>query len=157
MNALPVLKRRVPGVSDGKGKFGARLKQLREAAGLTVYALAKRAGLAQINIHRIESGERDPAWGTAVKLADALGVSDVICIPSLEDNYPNVIVEGMACGTPSVGYATGGIAEMIDDKLTGVFARPVGSVAALRAALLHFAVSYLNDNDMRARCREADM
>ncbi len=87
-------------------------------------------------------------------MADALGVSDVICIPSLEDNYPNVIVEGMACGTPSVGYATGGIAEMIDDKLTGVLARPVGSVAALRAALLHFAVSYLNDNDMRARCRE---
>ena len=75
MNALPILKRRVPGVSDGKGKFGARLKLLREAAGLTVYALAKRAGLAQINIHRIESGERDPAWATAVKLADALGVT----------------------------------------------------------------------------------
>ena len=75
MRALLALKWGFPGVSDRKGKFGVRLKQLREEAGLTVYALAKRAGLTQINVHRIEKGERDPAWPTAVKLAEALGVS----------------------------------------------------------------------------------
>ena len=65
----------VASVPSGKGRFGTRLKELRESAGLTVYALAKRAKLTQINIHRIENGERDPAWATAVKLAEALGVS----------------------------------------------------------------------------------
>ena len=33
---------------------------------------------------------------------------------SLEDNLPNTIMEAMACGTPCVGFATGGIPEMID-------------------------------------------
>lgn len=75
MNALPVFTRSFSGVSDQKGQFGRKLKQLREKAGLSVYALAKRTKLTQSNIHRIENGERDPAWASAVKLAKALGVS----------------------------------------------------------------------------------
>lgn len=80
----------VASVPNGKGRFGTRLKELREAAGLTVYALAKRAKLTQINIHRIENGERDPAWATAVKLAEALGVSlsEFDALPPASDQNP---------------------------------------------------------------------
>ncbi|TDE18737.1 glycosyltransferase [Dyadobacter psychrotolerans] len=45
--------------------------------------------------------------------------ADMIVVPSLEDNLPNTIMEAMACGTPAVGFATGGIPEMIDHKLNG--------------------------------------
>ena len=51
-----------------------RLRELRTAAGLTCYALARRAGMAPISISRIESGERACSWETAVRLAEALDV-----------------------------------------------------------------------------------
>lgn len=48
--------------------------------------------------------------------------ADLFVIPSLEDNLPNTIMESMACGTPCVGFATGGIPEMIDHKINGYVA-----------------------------------
>jgi len=43
-------------------------------------------------------------------------------IPSLEDNLPNTIMEAMTCGTPCVGFNTGGIPEMIDHTINGYVA-----------------------------------
>ena len=47
---------------------------------------------------------------------------DVFVTPSLEENLPNTIMESMACGTPCVGFKTGGIPEMIDHKQNGYIA-----------------------------------
>ena len=44
-------------------------------------------------------------------------------IPSLEDNLPNTVMESLACGTPCVGFRTGGIPEMIDHLQNGYIAR----------------------------------
>jgi glycosyltransferase involved in cell wall biosynthesis len=52
-------------------------------------------------------------------MVDAYNAADMIVVPSLEDNLPNTIMEAMACGTPAVGFATGGIPEMIDHKQNG--------------------------------------
>ena len=46
----------------------------------------------------------------------------MIIVPSLEDNLPNTIMEAMSCGTPAVGFATGGIPEMIDHQVNGYIA-----------------------------------
>lgn len=54
--------------------FGRRLASLREAAGLTAYALAKRSGVTQSFIGKLERGEKGPSWATVLKLAAALGV-----------------------------------------------------------------------------------
>ena len=56
---------------------------------------------------------------TMVNLYNAV---DLFLIPSLEDNLPNTIMEAMACGTPCVGFNTGGIPEMIDHKQNGYVA-----------------------------------
>ncbi|WP_301703939.1 glycosyltransferase [uncultured Parabacteroides sp.] len=52
----------------------------------------------------------------------AYSCADLFVIPSLEDNLPNTIMESMACGTPCVGFATGGVPEMIDHDINGYVA-----------------------------------
>jgi transcriptional regulator with XRE-family HTH domain len=54
--------------------FGARLKELRERAGLTQKALADRAGLSQRAISHWEQGLRAPSWSNVLALAAALEV-----------------------------------------------------------------------------------
>lgn len=59
----------------------------------------------------------DPA-----EMANAYNAADMIVVPSLEDNLPNTVMEAMSCGTPAVGFATGGIPEMIDHQVNGYIA-----------------------------------
>jgi transcriptional regulator with XRE-family HTH domain len=55
--------------------FARRLRELRVAAGLSQYELAKRAGLTSQAINRLEGREgRDPSWSTVQRLARALGL-----------------------------------------------------------------------------------
>jgi transcriptional regulator with XRE-family HTH domain len=55
--------------------FAERLKQLREAAGLTQPALAEKAGMNRFGIAKLEQGHREPTWATVQALAAALGVT----------------------------------------------------------------------------------
>lgn len=54
--------------------FGDRLRLLRDESGLTQAELAVAAGLTITGVAMLERGERQPAWDTVVRLADALGV-----------------------------------------------------------------------------------
>lgn len=49
--------------------------------------------------------------------------ADVFILPSLADNLPTTIQESLCCGTPVVGFNTGGIPEMITHKQNGYLAR----------------------------------
>ena len=53
--------------------FGARLRELRTAAGLTQRELAKRSGTSSAAISNFEAGNNAPTLGTLVRLAEALG------------------------------------------------------------------------------------
>lgn len=64
----------------------------------------------------------DPA-----RLVAAYNAADLLVVPSLEDNLPNTVLEAMACGTPVVGFTTGGIPEMIDHLQTGYLAEGASS------------------------------
>lgn len=55
--------------------FGGRLRELREAAGLTQQQLAERVGCRWLAVSRWERGEREPGWGQVNALCEALGVS----------------------------------------------------------------------------------
>lgn len=55
--------------------FGARIKQLREAAGLSQNELARRAGLAQSGLSYLESGAKGPSIDTLLRICSALGLS----------------------------------------------------------------------------------
>src|SRR5437016_9514410 len=55
--------------------FAARLKSLREAAGITQQELATRAGMHKLGVAKLEQGLREPTWATVQALAKALGVT----------------------------------------------------------------------------------
>jgi transcriptional regulator with XRE-family HTH domain len=54
--------------------FGAILRTLREAKGLTQTELGGLAGLHRQAIAKLERSEREPQWPTVIALAKSLGV-----------------------------------------------------------------------------------
>uniref|UniRef100_UPI0018DF3D18 glycosyltransferase n=1 Tax=Neoroseomonas rubea TaxID=2748666 RepID=UPI0018DF3D18 len=95
------------------------------------------------------------AWGTTAGLeafdlgeisedaaiADMLGAADLACLPSLEDNYPNLALEALACGTPCVATPAGGLPDLVRDGRSGVLAAATEE-EALAAALLRFVAEH---------------
>ena len=61
------------GAVDG-ARLGARLRELRLAAGLTQAELARRTGIHRPNIARVEAGRHTPSLETLARLATAIGV-----------------------------------------------------------------------------------
>jgi transcriptional regulator with XRE-family HTH domain len=55
--------------------FAAALRHHRTRRGLTLAALADRAGLAKNAVWLLEDGRRRPTWDTVCRLADALNIS----------------------------------------------------------------------------------
>lgn len=52
-----------------------KLRALREQSGLSVEALATKAGLSRASVHHLEAGTRKPSLETIKKICKALGVS----------------------------------------------------------------------------------
>ena len=62
-----------------------RIRELREAAGLSVRAAAKRLGVSHVSLGRYESGEVKPRVGAIIEMAKAYKVSQeevVACFES---------------------------------------------------------------------------
>jgi glycosyltransferase involved in cell wall biosynthesis len=64
----------------------------------------------------IEAGAIEQQWMMPLIYSAA----DLLVVPSLEDNFPNVILEASACALPVIGSNAGGIPEMIDHEKTGL-------------------------------------
>lgn len=69
-------------------------------------------------------------------LADLYAAADVVLMPSLQDNLPNVMIESLACGTPVVGFDVGGIGEHVRPGVTGMLAADADGLG--EAILYHF-------------------
>lgn len=63
-------------------------------------------------------------FATDAEMAAVYAAADVLIVPSLADNFPNVICEALACGLPVVGSRVGGIPELVIDGETGFLAEP---------------------------------
>lgn len=83
----------------------------------------------------------------------AYSAADVFVIPSLAEMFGLVVIEAMACGTPCVGFETGGIAETIREGQTGYLA-PRGDAGSLAQAIEKvLRQSPQEKGVMRAACR----
>lgn len=91
----------------------------------------------------------------AAELAVAYSCADLFVIPSLEDNLPNTIMEAMACGTPCVGFRTGGIPEMIDHEVNGYVAASRNSADLARG--IAWVLRHPEPGNLSVACREKVM
>ena len=78
--------------------------------------------------------------------------ADLLVIPSLQDNFPNTILESFACGLPVVGFDVGGIPDLVRPGLTGALAPP-GDTGMLRAVIRDLAAQPGKRRAMAANCR----
>ncbi|MDE2400766.1 MAG: glycosyltransferase [Burkholderiales bacterium] len=67
------------------------------------------------------------------QVAQWIGASDVLTLPSWSEGYPNVVVEGAACGRPVVATDVGGTREILNNS-NGILVKPK-DVESLRNGL----------------------
>lgn len=58
-----------------------------------------------------------------ISLVLAYNACDTFIISSVAENYPNMVLEAMACGKPCIGFDTGGIPEQIKHRESGLITK----------------------------------
>lgn len=71
--------------------------------------------------------------------------ADAFVLPSRQENLPNTGLEAHACGTPVVAFNTGGLPDIVDDRVTGALAEPY------EPASLAAAMRWVLDDSQRCR------
>lgn len=71
------------------------------------------------------------------RIASYYAAVDAVLHPALADTYPTVVMEAMACGTPVIATAVGGIVEQIDSGRTGMLV-PQNDPLLFADAIRHF-------------------
>jgi glycosyltransferase involved in cell wall biosynthesis len=89
-------------------------------------------------------------WRSHDELGKALNASDVVVLPSVHEQFGQVIVEGMACGLPAIAVDAHGPATIIDDPGDGWLVPPDDEDAMVEAL-----VQAVNDPQERRRRGDA--
>jgi len=58
------------------------------------------------------------------QIRDLYRAVDITIVPSKLENFPNAVLESMACGTPVVAFDVGGISDLIEHRKNGCLAQP---------------------------------
>lgn len=103
-----------------------------------------RAEIEQL-IQRAGLKDRITLLGDRKDVPAILRQSDVMLLPSLQDNLPFSIMEAQLCGTPIIASNAGGIPEMIRDEETGLLF-DVGNEEQLATQLTRM----MNDSVLRS-------
>jgi len=77
-------------------------------------AIAKDAGLAYLNLGYVTNDRLKSI---------AYSAADLFLFPTRADNFPIVLQESLACGTPVVSFEVGGISELVRPGVTGYLAQ----------------------------------
>jgi glycosyltransferase involved in cell wall biosynthesis len=86
------------------------------------------------------------------EMAVIYNLADIFVIPSLEDNLPNTVAESLLCGTPVVGFSTGGIKDMVEHLKTGYLVDGYDSIK-LAEGIKYFLDK--NSEDYQMQCRNS--
>ena len=80
--------------------------------------------------------------GKLESVAELISCADLFLLPSEQESFGLVALEALASGVPVVGTGGSGLAEVVDDGVTG-FLHPVGAVEEMAAS----GVELLQDRD----------
>ena len=88
--------------------------------------------------------------GKLESVAELISCADLFLLPSEQESFGLVALEALASGVPVVGTGGSGLAEVVDDGVTG-FLHPVGNVEGMAAS----GVRLLRDADLWASFSQA--
>jgi N-acetyl-alpha-D-glucosaminyl L-malate synthase BshA len=100
--------------------------------------------------HDLHINDRVHFMGKLERVNELLPLADLLLMPSELESFGLVALEAMACKVPSISTRVGGVAEVIDDGVTGLL-YSVGDVEQMAAG----AVGLLKDRDRLEAMREA--
>lgn len=118
-----------PTLNPGNHKGGQYLPQLAAQLGneYEIQVLGLRDRNIPLGIYAL------PYTASRKELAGFYSNADVFVNPTLEDNFPTVNLEALACGTPVVTFQTGGSPECLDESCGAVV--PQRNVDAMARAV----------------------
>jgi len=119
----------------------ASLEQHRKGGDLLIAALQKLPNSLKSDLVLMMMGEGGEVLNAATNIltlslgyvesdrlkAVAYSAADLFVFPTRADNLPLVLQESMACGTPMVSFAVGGVPELVRPGITGLLANPEDS------------------------------
>ena len=100
--------------------------------------------------HDLHINDRVHFMGKQERVNELLPLADLLLMPSERESFGRVALEAMACKVPSISTRVGGVAEVIDDGVTGLL-YSVGDVENMAAG----AVGLLKDRGRLEAMREA--
>lgn len=134
IDALPRLRRRLPGlraVIAGRGGHADALEQ-------------------QVRARRVGAAVDFVGWLPEPELHGLIAAADALVVPSIYEPFGLVALEGAALGAPLVVARTGGLAEFVEEGVTGRVFEP-GDVSGLADAV----VRTIDDPQASARMAQA--
>jgi len=96
------------------------LENINDYAVITVGNIDKRVSFKCSHFHFDWTANNE-------ELAWYYNAADIFLFSSTEENFPNTVIESMACGTPAVGFAIGGVPDIIEDNVNGLLVKEVDS------------------------------
>jgi N-acetyl-alpha-D-glucosaminyl L-malate synthase BshA len=73
--------------------------------------------------------------GARIEVERLLPIADAFLLPSEFESFGLAALEAMACGTPPVAFASGGLPEVVTDGVDGVLCPPLDDEAMAKATL----------------------
>jgi len=84
---------------------------------------------------------------------NACSAADLLATTGLESNLPSVIIESLACGTPVLGYAAGGVGDLVRSGENGELAA-VGDIEGLTSSLVELLMNPIRIEELAGRARK---
>lgn len=137
--------------TDPRKGFGILSNALERAHfdDVTLVSIGSNAPAVPKNLSHVHVGRVDEDR----RLSVLYSLADVFIIPSSQEAFGLTALEAMACGTPVIGFDTGGIPDMVRPGETGWLVE-TGDVSSLRSALEAALESDAERERMGCRCRE---
>lgn len=95
---------------------------------------------------------RHAGFADRARLKEHLQRASLLMLPSLEDNCPMVVLEAMAASVPVIAANVGGVPDLIEEGVTGLFCDPLDR-ASMSNAVERLLASTALRTDLRERAK----